>query len=322
MNSLAGSTFLLNFQIPMALMPGELWLPGRPGRRGVMVDVVGDRHLLLQRGVVRADGVVNPRVLAGEDAAVVGGVVPGEDLGLHRVPVGFLVPLDGRRGLVGDDGRRLAVGLQHLAAEAPQHRPEGGVGVARVADGDADRVALLLEHLALLEQLVPGLRRLQPGLPEVRHVVGGGKRDPVPRHRPPPRVGLRGLGGERIPAAVLLAERVDERADVDELVLEQERIGMAQEDQVVAGLRLRLGRALGRQLQPGDGIHPHGDPRLLAEHLRLPPQLVVRGRHEMVVAQERQLPLLRPAPAPDRARAPPPPPAAVTRSPDASSVRS
>jgi hypothetical protein len=35
----------------------------------VVIDVVGDRYLLLERGVVRADRIVDPGAFAGEDAA-------------------------------------------------------------------------------------------------------------------------------------------------------------------------------------------------------------------------------------------------------------
>ena len=180
----------------------------------VMVDVVRDRHLLLQRGVVRADRVVDPGALPRQDAAVVRRVVPGEHLGLHRVPVELLVPLDDLRGLVGGDRRRLTIHLQHLRAVRPGDRPIGRVGVRAVADGDADGVALLLENLAVMQQIRPGLGHLQPGLLEVRHVVGSREGNPEPRYGPPSGLRLAALGRERIPAAVPLTERVDEVAHV------------------------------------------------------------------------------------------------------------
>src|SRR5207247_482083 len=100
------------------------------------------------------------------------------------------------------------------------------------------------------------------------------------------------LRGERIPAAVLLAERVDQRAHVDEQILEEVRIGVAQEDEIVAGLALGLGGALGRQLQALDGVDFDRETGLLAEHLGLPSELVVGGRNEVIGAQERELALL------------------------------
>src|SRR5262245_65480282 len=79
-----------------------------------------------------------------------------------------------------------------------------------MADRDAHGVALLLQHLALLEQLVPGLRRvLEPRFLEVRHVVRAGERHPEPGDGLPPGFGLAALRGERIPAAPLLADLVD-----------------------------------------------------------------------------------------------------------------
>ena len=132
MNSLASSWFFENFQIPMLrFMGGAEWMPAGPAGAIVVIDVVGDGLLVGEGGVVGADRVVDPGALAGEDEAVVAGVVPGQHLGLHRVLVELLVPLDDLRGLVGVDGRRLAVGLEHLGAVAPRDRPVRRVGVAR-----------------------------------------------------------------------------------------------------------------------------------------------------------------------------------------------
>src|SRR5437773_6339060 len=79
---------------------------------------------------------------------------------------------------------------------------------------------------------------------------------------------------------------------VDEQILEEVRIGVAQEDEIVAGLALGLGGALGRQLQALDGVDFDRETGLLAEHLGLPSELVVGGRNEVVGAQERELALL------------------------------
>src|SRR5213076_1902327 len=111
--------------------------------------------------------------------------------------------------VAGDRGR-LAVRLEHLAAVAPEDRPEGRVGVGAVADRDADRVALLLQDFAVVEQLRPRLGRLEPRLHEVGLVVGGRERDPEPGDGLPPGRGLTGLLGERVPATVLLAELTDQ----------------------------------------------------------------------------------------------------------------
>src|SRR5205807_1249926 len=77
-----------------------------------------------------------------------------------------------------------------------------------------------------------------------------------------------------------------------QLLLVEEWIGGAGDDQVVAGLRGRLGGALGEQLRAGDRVDAHGDPGLLGEDLRLTPELVVGGRDEVIEGEERQLALL------------------------------
>src|SRR5713101_2135400 len=292
MKSLASETFFENFQIASELTPVAQWDAGGAGGAVVVVDLVGDRHVLDDGGDVGADRVVDPGALAREQEAVVGGVVPGQHLGLHGVRVQILVPLDDLRGLVAVDGRRLAVRLQHLAAVAPQDRPERDVGVGAVADRDTDGVALLLEDLPRLEELIPSLRRLEPGLLEVHFVVTPGERDPVPRHRPPPRRRLTRIPGERVPAAVPLAEVVDEVAHVDQMLLVEEGVGGARDDEVVARLRRDLGRALREQLREGDRVDAHRHPGLLTKDLGLPPQLVVGRRDEVVAREERQLALL------------------------------
>ena len=196
-------------------------------------------------------------------------------------------------GLVGDDARGLAVRLQHLGAVGPRHRPVGRVGVRAVADGNPDRVALLLEHLALLEELIPGLRRmLEPGLLEVGHVVGAGERDPEPRDGLPARLRLAALRGEAVPAAALLADLLDHVVHADEEVLVEERIGARRPVHVVARLRLGLGRDLGRHLQMRHGIHAHRAVVGLAECLGLLAKLVVGGGDEVVPGEEGQLTLL------------------------------
>src|SRR5438874_12046880 len=94
-----------------------------------------------------------------------------------------------------------------------------------MADGDADGVALLLENLAVMQQVRPGLGHLQLGLLEVRQVVGGREGNPEPRYGPPSGLRLAALGRARIPAAVPLTERVDEVAHAAPRVLADEGDG-------------------------------------------------------------------------------------------------
>ena len=192
------------------------------------------------------------------------------------------------------DGGSLAVGLEDLGAERPRHRPVGRVRVRAVADRDADRVALLLEHLAHPEEVVPRLgRAVEAGLLEVGHVVGSRERHPEPRDRPPARLGLAALRREVVPATALLAELGDQVVHRDEEVLVEERVGARGPVHVVAGLRLGLGRDLGRHLQVGHGVDAHRAVVGLAEGLRLLAELVVGGGDEVVPAEEGQLALLR-----------------------------
>src|SRR5712691_1773647 len=161
-----------------------------------------------------------------------------------------------------------------------------------MADGDADGVALFLEDPAVVEQLRPGLGRVQPGLLEVSHVVRGRKRDPEPWNRPPARLRLAHLRRERIPAPALLAELVHDVTHVDQEVLIDEGDGAMRANHVVTRLGLRFGSELGIELKMGDGVDADGRPSQLAERLGLLPQLVVGGRDEVVPGEECQLVLL------------------------------
>jgi hypothetical protein len=230
--------------------------------------------------------------LPGEQEAVVGRVVPREHFGIHRVLVELLVPLDDLRRLVAVDRRCLAVRLEHLAARGPEHGPERDVGVGALADGNPDRVALLLEDLPRLQQVVPRLRRLHAGFLELRFVIASHERDPEPRHGSPAGRGETRLLGERIPAAVLRPQVVDEIADVYQLLLVEKGVRGAGDDDVVSRLGRNLRRAFGEHLRTGDRVDPHGHAGLLAEDVGLAPKLVVRSGNEMVEAEHRQLTLL------------------------------
>ena len=144
----------------------------------------------------------------------------------------------------------------------------------------------------MVQQLIPGLRVLEPSFLEVRHVVRAGERDPEPRHALPPGLRPHHFGREGIPAAALLADLLDDVVDVDELVLVEEGIGTGRAEHVVTRLRLRLGGELGRHLQVGDRVDAHRAVGQLPERLRLLAQLVVGGRDEVIPAEERQLALL------------------------------
>ena len=141
----------------------------------------------------------------------------------------------------------------------------------------------------MLQQLVPALRVLEARLAEVRHVVGRGEGDPEPGDGAPPRSCLGRFGRERVPATVALAECVHERPKVDKQALEEERVGVAQQDDVVSGLALGLGCALGRELETLDGVQLDRDAGLFAEGLGLAPQLIVGRGNEVTAAEEGEL---------------------------------
>ena len=64
---------------------------------------------------------------------------------------------------------------------------------------------------------------------------------------------------------------------------------MAQQDDVVPGLALGLGRALGRELKSLYRVQLDRDAGLLAEGLGLPSQLIVGRGDEVAAAEERDL---------------------------------
>ena len=103
---MAESMFFEKFQMPThqkpVVVPAALGTAGRVH----MVDHLGDRllgagyhHLVLLRRFEGADRVVDREALAGIEAAVVAGVVPGQHLGLHRLVVEPLHELHRLAGL-------------------------------------------------------------------------------------------------------------------------------------------------------------------------------------------------------------------------------
>ena len=64
---------------------------------------------------------------------------------------------------------------------------------------------------------------------------------------------------------------------------------MAQQDDVVSGLALGLGRALGRELETLDGVQLDRDAGLFAEGLGLAAQLIVGRGNEVTPAEEGEL---------------------------------
>ncbi len=242
------------------------------------------QRLDVDRGAVqgRADG-------AGQEGAVVAGVVPG-DPGLV---MGFLPErgheldrLDRRLAVEHD----LAAGVDLAAAERPQQRIDEGDAVAeRVGQGLADRVALGLELLAGGAVLVPGLGELgHADLVEPRFAIGQERADDHPRQPQPAVLGV-GLAHFVI-AALLAADLLGEVAEVDDALGVEMRPVVERHDDVGPGGRLDRRRDARLDVVGVDGLEPDlGAERLLGlGHQGLAQQLV-RCRDEIAPAQPVQL---------------------------------
>src|SRR5207302_4217808 len=122
-------------------------------------------HLLAPGLEVDARRVDRVRAVAGQDVLVVAAVVPGVDGGVHLRGQGA----DEVEGRVRDGriDRQAPLSVRHPPAKRPQQRVEGGVRVFGLADGDADRVADLLQLWRGAEHVVPGGRDRLAGLREV-----------------------------------------------------------------------------------------------------------------------------------------------------------
>src|SRR5205807_10491813 len=118
---------------PPARARGGLCLPDRGGKG----------HLLAPGPEVDARRVDRVRPVPGQDVLVVAAVVPGVDRRVHLRRQGA-DEVEGRvRG--GRIDRQAPGGVRDAGAKRPQERIEGGVRVFGLADGEADRVADLLQ---------------------------------------------------------------------------------------------------------------------------------------------------------------------------------
>src|SRR5205814_2230057 len=118
--------------------------------------------------------------------------------------------------LLRPDGDRATVGGDLLGAEAPEDRRESGDGVRSLTDGEADRVAQLLELPARSQQIVPGVGRLLADLLEEVDAMASRKREVEVGDAQPLALDVRVLPGERIPVAVLAREVVRDVRHVDQ----------------------------------------------------------------------------------------------------------
>src|SRR6266850_2743785 len=158
--------------------------------------------------------------LAGQERAVVVGVVPGQPALVAGLLPERLHELDGLHRALAVDGR-LAAAIGLRPAEVPHER----VGPGRcVAEGVAKRLAvgmaLFLERAGDLAQLVVRLgERLDADLVEPRLPVGDQARHDAVGQRHEAAVDLGVLLGLRVEAALLLGLPVGHVADVDQAVV-------------------------------------------------------------------------------------------------------
>src|SRR5438309_399435 len=103
-----------------------------------------------------------------------------------------------------------------LGSVAPANRVERADGVRRLADGEADRMAELLQLAPRAEQIVPGIGRLLADLFEEIDAVAARERGEEVRDAEPLPFDERVLAQEGIPVPVLLREVVRDDGDIGE----------------------------------------------------------------------------------------------------------
>ena len=247
------------------------------------------RHLLLLGDDVVADRVVDPRALPRVEPLVVRGVVPREHGRVHRVRVERPDVVDDGLGLLRVDRDRLAVGGDVLGAVAPEDRVERADGVRRLADGEADRMAELLQLAPSAEQIVPGVGRLLPDLLEEVDAMAARERGEEEGEAEPLALDERVLPQKGIPVAVFLREVVRDVGDVGEARLEEPRVVHLEAHDVVPRARHELRRELGGHLDALYVVDAHADAGELREALGQLLELHVRGGRVVHGRQEADL---------------------------------
>ena len=268
---------------------------GRPRRESGVLDIAHHRLALLVLDLVLAalgrdvdrGAVERGRDLAGEERAVVVGIVPGQAALVARVLPERGHELDGLHRALAVE-RRLAVLVGLHAAEVPEKRIGPG---RRIAEGVAQRlavgVALPLELRGHLAQLLVGLGKRrgadlgEPRLPirdePGNDAVGQGHEAPAHLH-----VGF----GLRVEASLILGLPLRQVVDLDETVLVEvgpvvqhvndvgprarldgggdarlEVVGIDELEDDLGAERLRRLRGLALELHVagGDEVHPAQD---------------------------------------------------------------
>src|SRR6266496_3684334 len=206
-------------------------LAGRAFRQPGVERVLPQRRTLL--GLIRLGLALTLDIDRG---AIVARIVPGEPaLVAAFLPEGDGV-LDRFDGLLAVEHHRLAVGTELLTAEGPQERiPERGGIAEGMARGLPERMPGRLQFLAGGAIVVPGLRELAVAvadLGEPRFAVGEQPGDDRPRYAEPFLAVVAGNLEEIPMAALLLADLLNDVADIDDAVAIKLRPVAQREDHV------------------------------------------------------------------------------------------
>src|SRR5262249_15956026 len=153
---------------------------------------------------------------AGNEPAVVPGIVPGEAALVVRVLPEPDHEVDGFKRLPAVERRGAAVRLNLLAAPRPQIRiGERGRVVIGVAERLADRPALRLEELARAAIFLPTLRKFaDANLVEPGFAVTQQDAERAPRHAEPAALAFRHRREDVVEAALLAADLIGDVAHV------------------------------------------------------------------------------------------------------------
>ena len=254
-------------------------LAARPRRLHRDEGVLEDGRVGVLRRAVGRDRVVDPAPHARGEEAIVGSVVPGEDLRRHALVEDRLGKTQRLPRLLGVDQDGLPGWIRFRAAEAEQERPPVQVGVGALGELDARRMALGLERPRRQPGQLPGVRRLKAGLFEQIFAPEHREENVVDRQAVLPPLDLDQGPGRRDPAAVFLSDLAVDVRDVQEaLVVEPRQDRRAVVDDVVARACGELRGHARRQLEVGDVVDPHFDAVLVSPLFReLVEPGVVRG---------------------------------------------
>src|SRR5262249_807580 len=225
---------------------------------------------------------------AGQESAVVAGIVPGEPALVAAVLPECGPEFDRFDRWLAVERDSLAVLLDLLAAPRPQIRIEKGRRVAEaVSHGLAEWLALGLELLAGVAILVPGFRKfVVADRVEPRFAIGIFIAEDAPRHSEP-FLAIVGDGNRfLVKAALVLAEFLGNLADVGDAFGIQLRPVVQRANDVRDGARLNGGRSARLNVIAVDHLDIERDAEILGGcRYDLLAQNFIRAGNEIVPAQ-------------------------------------